>query len=1006
MRASALSENICQHVVVRGRAPRSGAASFRDAGAERWGPAVLAAVCFCFLLSVPAHGAETAAIEPVALRTEFLSNPQGLDDRQPRLSWRIASGARGQKQTGYRVLVASASERLDAEDGDLWDSGRVASSETVNLVYAGRPLGSRQTCFWKVKVWDADGKPGDWSLPARWTMGLLEPSDWQAQWISFKDTSPLHSARDRLFLPPARHYRKAFHVEREVRRATLYGSALGLAEYHLNGQRVGDAYFEPGWADYRRRVHYRTHDVTSQIRRGANRIGSIVADGWYAGYVGYGLLVGYGPNKAGRCFYGKTPAVLAQLEIEYADGSRETIGTDTSWQVSGDGPIREADLIMGEAYDARREDAGWCSAGPASAAGGGAGSPWAWEPAIRAEDNGSTKALFSDTSGSREVELGFQRPPRLQFYAAPPIRVTQALPARRRTEPEPGVFVFDFGQNFAGIVRIGVKGPAGATVRLRFGEMLHADGRLMIENLRRARATDFYTLRGDPQGESWQPRFTYHGFQYVEVTGLAEAPGLEAVTGLVLHNDTPLAGEFACSDDVMTRFWKNTQWTQRANFIEMPTDCPQRDERLGWMGDAQIYAGTACFNADVAAFFTKWLDDVDEAQRDFGPYPDYCPYPMAHGAPGQTWGTAWTDAGIICPWTMWMAYGDTRVIERHWASMTRFMDWRKQRAPDLRGRKDGNTWGDWLNVNEETPIEMIDAAYFVHDAQLMAEMAGAIGRTAESQAYRDLHRRLAERFASDYLRPDGTLEVDTQSAHVLSARLAGIPVSRGEGIVKHLADKIAKNEHRMATGFLGTKHLLPALTEGGYDDLAARLFQSRRFPSWGYEVVNGATTVWERWDSYTKEHGFNGATGNQNAAMNSFSHYAFGAVMEWAFRNLAGIDTEGPGYSRIVIHPRPPAPGSNPEQTPIHWVKAEYRSIRGLIRSEWRRDADTFELRVSIPGNTTATVYLPGSSADSIRESGQPLATAQGVRQLRQEEGRTILAVESGDYRFTSSLSR
>lgn len=965
--------------------------------------AVLAAVCV--LPSIPARGAETAAIEPVALQTEFLSNPQGLDDRQPRLSWQIASGARGLKQTGYRVVVASASERLDADEGDLWDSGRVAGGDTIQIAYGGRALASRQTCFWKVKVWDAEGKAGDWSRPGRWTMGLIEASDWQAQWISFKDTAPLHSARDRLFLPPARHYRKAFNVEREVRRATLYGSALGLAEYHMNSQRVGDAYFEPGWADYRRRVHYRTHDVTSQIRRGPNRIGAIVADGWYAGYVGYGLLVGYGPNKAGRCFYGKTPALLAQLEIEYADGSHETIGTDTSWQVSGDGPIREADLIMGEAYDARREDPAWCSAGPASADRGPAAPPWVWEPAIRAEDNGSTKAVFSDTLGSREVELGFQRPPRLQFYAAPPIRVTQALPARRRTEPQHGVFIYDFGQNFAGIVRIGVKGPSGATVRLRFGEMLHADGRLMTENLRRARATDFYTLRGDPRGETWQPRFTYHGFQYVEVTGLEEAPGLDAVTGLVLHNDTPLAGEFACSDEVMTRFWKNTQWTQRANFIEMPTDCPQRDERLGWMGDAQIYAATACLNADVAAFFTKWLDDVDEAQRDDGPYPDYCPYPMAHGAPGQTWGTAWTDAGIICPWTMWMAYGDTRVIERHWASMTRFIEWRKQRAPDLRGRKDGNTWGDWLNVNEATPLEMIDAAYFVHDAQLMAEMAGAIGRSAESQAYGDLHRRLAERFAADYLRPDGTLEVDTQTAYVLSARLAGIPVTRGKGIVKHLADKIAKNEHSMATGFLGTKHLLPALTDGGYDDLAARLFQSRRFPSWGYEVVNGATTVWERWDSYTKEHGFNGASGNQNAAMNSFSHYAFGAVMEWAFRSLAGIDAEGPGYSRIVIHPHPPAPGSNPEQTPIHWVKAEYQSIRGLIRSEWRREADAFELRVSIPGNTTATVYVPALNADSIRESGQPLGAAQGVRLLRKEDARIVVAVESGDYRFTSSVS-
>ena len=953
-----------------------------------------------FLLgSVPGLLALARAGDPaqvIGLRTEYLFNPDGIDTPQPRLSWQLASEHRGVRQLSYRLLVASDRQRLKPGEADLWDPGWVDRDETVNVPYAGKPLRSGQVAFWRVEVTTTAGEAVQRSAPARWSMGLLQPADWTAKWISFRDDSPLATNRNALHLPPARHYRRSFEAPRAVRRAVLYGSALGLVEFHLNGRRVGDSYFEPGWADYHRRGYYRTHDVTALMQRGDNTLGAIVADGWYAGYVGYGLLVGYGPYQTGRAFYGKTPALLAQLEIEYTDGSRATIGTDATWQVSGDGPLREADLIMGEAFDAQRERPDWCRAAGAA--------DWHWENAIPAEANGSVKAPYSDTLGKREVELGFQAPPRLQAYAAPPIRVTGELKPQQITEPKPGTYIFDLGQNFAGIVRLKVKGPAGTKLQLRYGEMLHPDGRLMTENLRRARATDFYTLRGDPQGETWQPRFTYHGFQFVEVSGLTEAPDLDAVTGLVLNNDTTLASEFACSDEVMTRFWKNTQWTQRANFIEMPTDCPQRDERLGWMGDAQIYVRTATFNADVAAFYTKWLDDVEEAQRDFGAYPDYCPYPMAHGAPGQTFGTAWTDAGIICPWTIWQVYGDTRVIERHWASMTRFMEWRKKRSPDGGGRGDGNTWGDWLNVNETTPIEFIDAAYYLHDAKLMSDMARAIGRAAEAGAYAELQARLTARFAKDYARADGSLSVETQTAYVLATRLAELPGAGESGLVRRLVDRIVRNEHRMSTGFLGTKHLLPALTAGGFDDLACRLFQSRRFPSWGYEVMNGATTVWERWDSFTKEHGFNGSGGNQNASMNSFSHYSFGAVMEWGFRDLAGIDTDGPGYRRIVIRPHPPAPGSNPENRPIDWVRASYRSIRGLIQSEWKRGADNLEMNVVVPANTTATVYVPAKGADRVRESGQPLGQTPGVKVLRDGGDAVVLEVGSGRYRFSSSL--
>ncbi len=951
-----------------------------------------------------ARSHSAVALEVTALRTEYLRNPLGIDSLSPRLQWQLASSKRGQTQSAYRILVSSSLKRLAAGEGDLWDSGKVASDASIQIAYAGRPVSSGQECFWKVQVWNQDGKPSRWSEPARWSMGLLKPEDWQAHWISYRDTAPLHKDRNSLFLPPARHYRKDFAATKPIKRAMIYVSALGLVDLHLNGKPVTEAFFEPGWADYHKRVHYRTHDVTELLRKGDNRLGAIVTDGWYAGYVGYGLLVGYGPNKVGRYFYGKTPALLAQLEIEYADGSCEILGTDTTWQVSSDGPIREADLIMGEAFDARREDANWCVPPSITRHAHGPSPGWKWENAIRAEDNGSTRAIYSDTLGDREVELGFQRPPKLQPYVAPPIRATQELKARRLTQPKPGVYIFDLGQNIAGIIRLKVKGPAGTKLQLRYGEMLHDDGRLMTENFRKARATDFYTLRGDPRGETWMPRFTYHGFQFVEITGLPTKPGLDAVTGVVLHNDTPLTGDFACSDEVMTRFWKNTQWTQRANFIEMPTDCPQRDERLGWMGDAQIYVRTASFNADVSAFFTKWMEDVEEAQRDFGAYPDYAPYPMAHGAPGQTWGTAWTDAGIICPWTIWKVYGDTRLVERQWDSMTRFLNWRKQRAPDFRGRKDGNTWGDWLNVNEETPIELIDAAYFKLDADLMSQMARAIGRASEAEGFAKLSANIAAQFTKDYVNDNGTLKVNTQTAHVLALEFALVPEPARKDLAARLADRIAKNDFRMATGFLGTKPLLPVLSANGHHDLAVRLFQSRRFPSWGYEVINGATTVWERWDSYTKEHGFNGAGGNQNASMNSFSHYAFGAVMEWGFRTLAGIDTDGPGYKRIIIQPSPPTPASNPENEPIHWVRSHYDSIHGRIASHWRRTTDGFELEVKIPPNTTATVFLPAVSADRITESGKPLVKARGVKFLRLEGNFAVLAVESGAYRFVSGL--
>ena len=951
-----------------------------------------------FLLAI--QSLASAALKPENLRTEWLPNPEGIDSEKPRLSWRVVAGEkeRGQKQTAFRLLVASSKDALKADAADLWDSGKVASDETLNIEYAGKALASGQACFWKVKVWDKDDAESDWSTVAHWGTGLLKAEDWKAQWISYKNASELPTDRSKLQLPPARHYRKFFMAAKPIRRAMLYGSALGIADFHVNGQRVGDAYFEPGWADYRQRVHYRAHDVTAMLTRGWNCAGAVVADGWYAGYVGYGLLAGYGPSKSGRNIYGKTPALLVQLDIEYADGSHDVTGTDSTWQVTGDGPVREADLIMGEDYDATRESDDWCL--PVVRA--NRTEFWKWEAAIRAEENGKVPAKFFEPGVERDVDLGFVKPPKVVAYTAPPIRVTEELPAKQILEPKPGTYIFDLGQNIAGIIRLKVKGPAGTRVQIRYGEMLHPDGRLMTENLRKARATDFYSLRRNGSFETWQPRFTYHGFQFVELTGLPEKPDLDAVTGLVLNNDTPIAGKFACSDETMTQFWRNTQRTQKANFIEVPTDCPQRDERLGWMGDAQIYARTASYNADVAAFFTKWMDDVREAQRDSGAYPDYAPYPFAHGKPNATHGTAWTDAGVIVPWTMWQVYGDRRLIERHWDSMVKFMDWRREADPEFKGVNTGNTWGDWLNVNEETSIEFIDLCYHAYSTLCMATMAEALGKTDAATAYREQYTKIADAFKNLHLAEKNGVflpKADTQTACVLALSVGLLPDEKSTQATSfRLAEKIAKNDYRMATGFLGTKPLLTALSHYRQKDLACRLFQSRKFPSWGYEVEQGATSVWERWDGFTKKHGFDGASGKNNASMNSFSHYAFGSVMQWGFQTLAGIDTDGAGYKQLRIRPLIPSPQSNPDGKPLDWVRAEYTHPRGKIVSAWKRDSQTLLFEFEVPANTKARLTLPAHAADKITEDAKPLSKDVTVEGSAGRE--TTLLIGSGVYRF------
>lgn len=885
---------------------------------------------------------DLAGLRPARLRAEWLDNPEGLGTPRPRLSWIVTSEETNQRQTAYRILAARTREALDRDDA-LWDSGRVASAETLNIEYRGAALASGDEAWWKVKVWDAQDRESAWSEPARFSIGLLQLEDWHTDWISHRDETPLPTVREPLHLPPPRYYRGTAHVSGPIRRAVLHVTALGLADPYINGRRVTDAVFLPGWSDYHQRAYSRAFDVTALVREGPNALGAVVADGWYSGYLGYGLLVGYGPHKLGRFLYGKTPALRMQLAVELASGERHIFGTTPAWRVTT-GPELEADMLMGETYDARLALKGWAEPDFDDSA---------WPSAIRASALPALKAPFFDAAGEREIDLGFQAPPVIQPYPAPPIRATEEIRPVSFKEQAPGVWIFDLGQNIAGVARLRVEGPAGTRVQLRFGEMLHPDGRLMTENLRKARAADSYILAGTGAPEQWTPRFTYHGFRYVEVTGLPAPPTAETITGIVLHSDTPLTSEFEASDPLLTQLHKNIVWTQRGNFVEVPTDCPQRDERLGWTGDAQIYARAAAFNADTAAFMTKWLDDLTEAQNAYGAFTDYAPYPMTHGPRKVSWGTAWMDAGVTVPWTQWRVYGDTRLLERHWPAISRFLDFRLDRDQKLEGLDEGNNWGDWLSLKEQTPLPLIDLAYHAGSLAKGAEMAAAIGRDEEAQRLRDRWVVVQRNFARRFIDTDCALSVQTQSAHALALQFNLTGERCRQPIADALARRIQEAGGRMATGFLGTYPLPHVLTENGHHELAARLVQSREFPSWGYEIENGATTIWERWDSYTKDQGF------QNASMNSFSHYAFGAVSEWMFRRLAGIDTAEPGHGRLRIEPRP---GGT-----LDWVRAAYDSPRGRIRSEWRKTGEGLEVLVEIPANTSAEVVLRGAQGEAVR---------------------------------------
>jgi alpha-L-rhamnosidase len=957
----------------------------------------------------------SAAVGIKDLRCEYLANPLGIDSLNPRLSWILTSNRRGEMQTAYQVLVASSLKLLGDDQGDLWDSGKVMSDESSQVAYSGGPLESRQSCFWKVRIWDRDGNCCDWSRPASWSMGLLQLTDWSAKWITAQTpdggaTSPLiirqavyeavakgRSAdvtatlinhldhgklkivvnnktlgldpaynlvkrlrveyeydgqsfskevneNQTLILPAESgvpYLRKAFELKSSIRRAVLYVTALGLYEVHINGQRVGDHVLAPDWTDYRKRVRYQTFEVTDFLKAGRNAIGTLLANGWYSGHIGNG----------GFEFFGNEPAFLAQLEVTYKDGRTERITTDGTWK-SHNSPIQSSDFMMGEDYDSRLEVKGWDRAS--------------------LDDNQWQMVAIRDEPSVRFDSQVMQ-----------PVREICELNPKSITEPKPGRWIYDLGQNMVGVVQLKVSAPAGTIVTLRHAEMLSPDGTLYTNNLRGAPSVDHYVCKGDGV-ETWQPRFTFHGFRYVELTGLVNRPRKDAVTGIVISSDTPRTGEFVCSDPRINQLQSNIQWGQRGNYISVPTDCPQRDERLGWMGDAEVFVRTATYNADVAAFFTKWLVDVDDGQTPAGSFSDVSPNTMnVNSVP------AWGDAGVICPWTIYEVYGDKRILEKHLPAMKKWVAYLREHSDGLIRDKDrGNDYGDWLSIEADTPKDLIGTAFFAYSTHLVAKSCRALGQTEDANKYEQLFADVKAAFNQRYVKADGRIEGNTQCAYAMALKFELLSDALRSKAAQYLADDIKAKGNHLSTGFVGVSYLLPVLTQAGKADTAYGLLLQDTFPSWLFSVKQGATTIWERWDGWTPEKGF------QDPGMNSFNHYSLGSCGEYLFGGIGGIRPASPGYKAILIQPI--------IRDGLTWANTSYDSIHGTIATAWKRKGDRLTLDIVVPANTTATVCMPAKDIAGITESRKPASRARGVRFLQQENGTFDFEVGSGTYRFAS----
>ncbi|MEN6608567.1 MAG: family 78 glycoside hydrolase catalytic domain, partial [Bryobacteraceae bacterium] len=851
---------------------------------------------------------------PSGLRTEYLTDPMGVDVKQPRFSWVLHHDGRGQKQSAYQVL---ASTSQDVKAGEQWDSGRVESKESTQVAYAGKPLESGRTYYWKVRWWDGAGKASGYSSVAKFDTGLLDAADWKAKWVG-----------------GANQLRKEFTLAARPVRARAYICGLGYYELRINGKKVGDHALDPAWTTYGKRALYVTYDVTPYLEKGANAVGVMLGQGWYG-----------------------SRALLVQLNVEMEGGRTVELVSDTTWKAQ-QGPITADSVYHGETYDARLETRGWDKAGYA---------------------DGDWKAA-SAVEGPKG---------QLSAQMMPPIRVTDAILPLKMTSPKPGMYVFDMGQNFSGWVELRVQGPRGTAVKLRHAELIYDDGTINVENLRAAKATDVYVLRGDGEEEVYQPRFTYHGFRYVEVTGFPGTPKFDSVRGRVVRSAVQPTGGFTASKQILNEVQRLILWGTQTNLHSVPTDCSQRDERKGWMGDAHLYGDTVMLNFDAAAFYANFIRGMRDAQGADGAVPDTVPFSGGRRNGDPAWGSAYP----ILVWAMYEQYGDRRIVEEQYAGIKAWADYLKSHAPD--GIVDYYHYGDWVPV-ERTPGLLTATFYYYWSADIVSRAAEALGNKADADAYRKLAESIKDAFNRKFYNADlRGYGNNSQTSNVLPLYLdmASKEMARPAlGSLFH--DIVYKNDTHLTTGILGTKYVFPLLTRLGYSDLAYELATQTTYPSWGYMVANGATTLWELWQNKT------------GPSMNSHNHPMYGGLGTWFYNALAGInaDIARPGYERVRFEPQ--------AVRDLQWAAGSIETQRGAVASSWSRTPDCIRVEVTIPVGSDAEVHVPkiGLTDVMVRESGKTVWAkkafqrgAAGVKSAKETKDAVIFEAGSGHYVFELS---
>lgn len=900
-----------------------------------------------------------AAMAPANLRCDYAVNPLGLDNTSPRLSWQLESTGRSRRQSAYQILVASSPELLAKGVGDLWDSGRVKTNETVGICYCGQPLKSSQRAFWKVRVWDENGRGSTWSRAAWWEMGLLAPPDWQAQWINDGKANP---TRDEDFYKedPAPLFRKEFNVSKKVARARLYISGLGYYEASINGQRVGDSVLDPGWTRYSERVLYSTYDVTAQLRRGANCLGVTLGCGWYNPLP---LRMWGHLNLREHMPVGR-PRLIARLDIAFADGSRHAITSDPSWRV-GEGPVRFNNIYLGEIYDARREVAGWDEPGFDDST---------WRPA-----------------GLAGEPIGL-----LCAQSQRPIRVTGRLEAVGVTEPRPGVFIFDFGQNFAGWAQLRMSASAGTEVRLRYGELLNPDGTLnpmtsvagQIKGTRKTKEgreesvggpgaptvawqSDTYVAKGKGM-ETYTPRFTFHGFRYVELTGFPGKPSRDVVVGLRLNADVEQVGSFECSNDRFNRIQKMCDWTFRSGLFSVQSDCPHR-ERFAYGGDLAVTSEALMMNYDMATFYAKAVRDWKDSAKPDGMLTDTAPFVGI-----QYCGIAWAMVHPLVQRQLYRYYGERPLIEEQYETARRWLDLEVQKNPNHIVR-------EGLSDHEglaPAPAPAMVTPLLAASAKIVSELAAILGRETEAQNYERLFQQIRQAYLEQFFdKASGKIGPGTQASQAFALYPGLISEEEQPAVLEVLLDDIRhRHDGHLSTGIFGTKFVLEVLARSGYADMVFSMVNQETCPGWGFMLENGATTLWEHWK------------GSDNTY--SHNHPMFGSVSQWFYHWLGGIQPapEAVGFDRIVIRPQ--------AVKELNWVRCKYQSVRGQIVSNWKRDKNQLTLHITIPANTVATVHVPAMDAATVTESHKPVGQARGVRFLRSEKGAVVYEVGSGHYEF------